>query len=73
MTHAIIFQVLYSYGIGFFYILLGQIISGQLLPAFKFCLGVSTFVDKDLIKLLFLHRKRFLIEPLELLKTAHSH
>ncbi|KAK2173450.1 hypothetical protein NP493_873g01021 [Ridgeia piscesae] len=31
-------MVVYSYSIGFVYILLGQIVTGQLVPAFQFCL-----------------------------------
>ena len=34
------FQVLYSYGIGFAYILIGLVFSGGLGPAFKFCAQV---------------------------------
>ena len=34
------FQVLYSYGIGFVYILIGLVFSGGLGPAFKFCAQV---------------------------------
>lgn len=36
----LVLQVLYSYGIGFVYILLGLLVSGQITPAFKFCLQV---------------------------------
>ena len=34
-------QVLYSYSIGFVYILVGQVLTGQLLPAVQFCAQVS--------------------------------
>lgn len=33
-------QVLYSYGIGFVYILIGLVFSGELEPAFRFCAQV---------------------------------
>lgn len=35
------FQVLYSYSIGFVYILIGQVVTAQLWEAFAFCLKVS--------------------------------
>ena len=46
-------QVVYSYSIGFVYILLGQIVTGQLVPAFQFCMQVihrsysSKYLCKD--------------------------
>lgn len=36
--------VLYSYFVGVFYILLGVLLSGSLIPAFQFCLKVSSFM-----------------------------
>ena len=41
MVSSFYFQVLYSYGIGFVYILIGLVFSGGLAPAFKFCAQVK--------------------------------
>ena len=40
-----VFQVLYSYAIGFVYILIGQVLTAQLWEAFIFCLKVSGLSD----------------------------
>ena len=43
MVFFCLFQVLYSYGIGFLYILVGLSIMGDVVQAFQFCRNVSFY------------------------------